>query len=935
MSGRQTGLTTAFQVTTITALICLALTIMGVNLFLEAGQFTSRVDQMRRGFIQQQKNLVKREVLQVVDLIEEERSGIAREGQRQVKQRTYEAFSVAQHFYQKYAGVKSTEEILTLIIEALRPLRFGYADSGYFFMTRLDGIELLFADRPQLEGKNLLDAQDSEGRHIIKDMIDITRRQGEGFYEYLWSKPGSLGNNHKKVSYIKYFAPLNCFIGTGVYYADIDEQIRGRLLTTISKIRFESDGYIFVNSLDGDCLVSSGKIYAGQGKLWQIFNKDPQKTRDLFRLEHHAAMTPEGDFINYSFNKPTAPDQEFPKTSFIYGLPELNWLIGAGVYLDDVEKQITDLEHELTQKRLAAIRSGIVLTLVASFVIIILFQLFSRRIKNDLHSIVEGFEQVADQGRKIDCDRIHYPELARIGDSANRVLSEKQQALDILRESETRFKDMTNLLPEAIFETDASFRMTYANRKAAELFGCSEAELTGGLTIHDLIAPQELEKLSLRTARIFSVDAGGSQEYQCVKKDGSSFPALFHSDLIRIDGKPGGLRGVIIDLSQRKQEEEELLNLRKLESIGILAGGIAHNFNNSLAAIIGSLEMARRKLDQPEKVAHYLESATKAGLRSRDLVSQILKYSRRQEQENNIIDLDQVIEETLTLVRSTLPATTELVYRPAAGLHIKADPNQIQEALLNLCNNAVQAMEEEGRLEILLDPAELRSADIPAGSETRPGAYARLRIEDNGCGIEQNLMDKIFDPFFTTKGVGEGTGMGLATVRGIVDKHGGLIKVSSAVGKGTAFDLYFPRLENIQPSAPAATTESLPHGDERILLIDDNEALVDLGRDLLTDLGYRVSTFADSRRALEHFTAQPDHFDLVISDQTMPELTGKELITAIKQLRPDIRSILITGYSSKVDEESAAQLGIDAFCMKPLNQLEFAQTVRRVLDVEG
>ncbi|MBN1957011.1 MAG: PAS domain S-box protein [Desulfuromonadales bacterium] len=511
-------------------------------------------------------------------------------------------------------------------------------------------------------------------------------------------------------------------------------------------------------------------------------------------------------------------------------------------------------------------------------------------------------------------------------------VSERKNTLELLRNSEIRFKDMTNLLPEAVYETDLNLKVTYANLKALELFGYEESDLESGLYVTSLIAPEYVDFSHLRVQRIFSGKSTESQEYQCLKKDGTVFPVLLHSDAIFNDGKPVGLRGVIIDLTQRKQDEEELLKLRKLESIGVLAGGVAHNFNNSLAAIIGSLEMAKRKIDQPDKVRHFLDTATKASFRARDLVSQILKFSRQEEKAHVPINLPHVVEETLALVSSTLPATTRLNYRTAADLFIRGDSSQIQECLLNLCNNAVQAMAEEGEIDIRLQTVSLEQVDIPSHYECRPGHYVQLSVKDTGCGMEQKTLEKIFDPFFTTKGIGEGTGMGLATVQGLVNQHGGLIKVRTKIGKGSTFELYFPLIET--PRSQQAEKEVVDPSShrERILFIDDDETLTDLGHEILTDLGYRVSVSLSGREGLEIFASKPNDFDLLITDQTMPGLTGKELIFQVKKIRPDIRTILLTGYSSKIDKEQAEQAGIDAFCMKPLSVSELSQTIESILN---
>ena len=263
---------------------------------------------------------------------------------------------------------------------------------------------------------------------------------------------------------------------------------------------------------------------------------------------------------------------------------------------------------------------------------------------------------------------------------------------------------------------------------------------------------------------------------------------------------------------------------------------------------------------------------------------------------------------------------------------INADSSQIQECLINLCNNATYAMDEEGTLTIALDRVELQKHDIPAQYESQPGHYAKLSVQDTGSGMSAETVDKIFDLFFTTKPVDQGTGVGLSTVQGIVTQHGGLIKVNSQLGKGTTFELYFPMTEQTQTAETTSNNEDMPGGTEHILYVDDDPLLANLGEQMLTIKGYAVTTMTDSTKALKLFTDKPNHFDLIITDQTMPDLSGKQLIQKVQKIRPNIPTILCTGYSSKIDEEKAVKLGASAFLMKPLDMPQLLQTVRRILD---
>ena len=387
---------------------------------------------------------------------------------------------------------------------------------------------------------------------------------------------------------------------------------------------------------------------------------------------------------------------------------------------------------------------------------------------------------------------------------------------------------------------------------------------------------------------------------------------------------------------EREERESQLRQKNKMEAVGYMAGGMAHNFNNNLSIILGNIELSQLKLQGDPQLTPLLKNAKTAVLRSRDLIKKIITYSRKGSSEKTLFQPFVIINETVELLRSTLPTTINLetVTSPdCAATFIHADASQIQEALINLCNNAIQAMDEKGDLKINLVPVELDKSAIPAQYDAEPGRYAKLSIQDNGCGMPAEMLDKIFDPFYSTKEDYEGAGMGLATVQGTVAQHGGIIKVNSVPEQGTVFNLYFPIVD---PSPDTVTPEpdnaTMPEGTEQILFVDDDESLANLGGELLTEMGYQVSTMTDSTEALKLFAANADRFDLVITDQTMPDLTGKELTQKIKKIRPDIPTILCTGFSSKIDEAKATELGINAFLMKPLDLPELSQTVRRVLD---
>jgi CheY-like chemotaxis protein len=371
-----------------------------------------------------------------------------------------------------------------------------------------------------------------------------------------------------------------------------------------------------------------------------------------------------------------------------------------------------------------------------------------------------------------------------------------------------------------------------------------------------------------------------------------------------------------------------------MEAIGTLAGGIAHDFNNILAAIIGFSEMAIDKSPEGSPVRRHMERILGAGIRGRDLVRQILAFSRQTDQEKEPLKIVPVVSEALGLLRASLPSTIDIRANLQGTLgFVLADRTQIQQIVLNLCTNAAHAMRHTGgAISITLDGFSFSSPENAPDSTMSPGLYARLSVEDTGEGMSAETMEHIFEPFFTTKIRGEGTGLGLSVVHGIVTSHGGKITVSSELGLGSTFTVYLPKLIQVQAPEAGDGDGSIPRGHERILFVDDEEEIAAMGHEMLTGLGYRVTSKTGAREALALFRLDPSRFDLVITDQTMPGVTGVELAREILAIRAGMPIIMCTGYSPLVDSETATAAGVAAFAMKPLTKKEMAVTVRRALD---
>ncbi len=395
-----------------------------------------------------------------------------------------------------------------------------------------------------------------------------------------------------------------------------------------------------------------------------------------------------------------------------------------------------------------------------------------------------------------------------------------------------------------------------------------------------------------------------------------------------------------IDITERKCAEDEKMELekrlqqaQKMESIGTLAGGIAHDFNNMLGIILGNTELAMDDVPEWNLARHNLEEVKTASLRARDVIRQLLSFSRKSIQDKKPIKISSIITESLKLLRSSIPYTIDIRQNIQTELDIiMADPTQIHQVIINLCTNAYHAMQEDGGiLWVNLMNIEIDKKTAASNPGLNPGKYVKLSVEDTGCGIDPEIRDQVFDPYFTTKEVGKGSGMGLSVVHGIIKDHGGAISVLSEPGKGAIFDLFFPSVEDDYVDASAESLEPIPRGNERILLVDDEELIVQVECQMLERLGYQVTARTSSVEALETFSSQPDDYDFVISDMTMPNMTGDRLAQKLLEIRPDIPVILCTGFSEHMDDEKAKSIGVSALVMKPVVTKELAIAIRRVL----
>jgi PAS domain S-box-containing protein len=518
-------------------------------------------------------------------------------------------------------------------------------------------------------------------------------------------------------------------------------------------------------------------------------------------------------------------------------------------------------------------------------------------------------------------------------------ITERKRAEDGMRRAQTRLLAALDAGQMGTWSHELLNDGVWMDEACLRIWGRSHKEVDEGGrdAVLSYIHPDDRPLLQAATAAALVQERGPLVEFRINKADGSQVWLSARGTVERdLQGNPVRVLGVSADITQRKAGEETQLRSQKLEALGTLAGGIAHDFNNMLLAVLGNTALVSEALSPADPLQGLLAQITNAGERAAELVKHILTFSRPQDQKRTRLQLVPVLNEALKLVRATLPARVEIRTEFASDVPlVMSDVTELHQLVINLSTNAAHAIgERPGLLELTLEGVSLAREPSSVSDGMREGRYARLTVRDDGCGMDRATLERIFDPFFTTKPVGMGTGLGLSVVHGIMRSSGGAIRVESQRGQGSCFQLYFPAVSGeFSPTRVEQTVTPRGRG-ERVLVIDDEPALVKLAEQALSGLGYQVTGFDNPVAALERFCKEPSSFDAVISDMSMPKLSGIDVLRAVRAVRPTMPLILLSGYLRPEEQAAAQALGVHELLHKPTSYHLIGSVLYRLLSVQ-
>ena len=811
---------------------------------------------------------------------------------------------------QASGGKLSLKDAQARAMSIISKLRYGPEGKDYFWINDMHPRMIMHPYRPDLDGKDLSNYADPKGKHLFLEFVKTVQDNDAGYVDYMWQWKDDPDHIVPKISYVKGFEPWGWIIGTGIYVEDVRTEIAS-ITRRMILIFFGILAIIFLLSL-----------YA----IWQTVKTERQRKEaenGLLRSEKMFRTLGEDAPFGISM---LSPDLRFeylnPKFTEIFGytkedLPDKEtWFEKA--YPDESyrEKVIDTWRGDLVEN--AGVEE-------------IKPRVFTVKCKDGQDKIIHFRAVALQDGRQL----LTYEDITEKAKMEKTLKENERKYINLYEKSkraEALYRSLLDSSADAIITYDLEGKAQFVSPAFTHIFGWTFGEIEGGripfmpesereqtmAIIHDLVEYGKAchafrTKRSTKDGRLLDVSISASR----------------YDDH---EGNPSGLLVILRDISDKKRLEAQLQHAQRMESIGTLAGGVAHDFNNLLMAVQGNASLILLNKDSDHPDYKKIKNIEKQVQRGASLTKQLLGFARGGKYEVTPTNLNEIIRaSTKMFARTKKELSINSKYQEKIWA-VEADQGQIEQVLLNLFVNAWQAMSGGGNLFVETENLVLNADDVRS-LEIKPGRYVKISVSDTGVGIDASIRERIFDPFFSTREVGKGTGLGLASSYGIIRNHGGIIDVKSEKGKGSTFDIYLPAAKSKVIDQRSEVSEDIKPGTETILLVDDEEIIIDVSPEMLTELGYEVLTAKSGEKALEQYRINKDKIDLVILDMIMPGMGGGETYDRLKQIDPEITVLLSSGYSIDGQATEILKRGCNGFIQKPFNIEILSKKIREILNV--
>ncbi len=900
-------------------------------------QFNEKVYYKRTEYIKNSKIKIQEYVERAKLYIENRIEFTEKELRKDLEDRVQSAIAASTLIHDKFKNTMPQSELQELVVEVLRGLRFNNG-RGYYFATRLDGREMLFADRPELEGKNLLNMVSADGKYVIQDMIKLIKTEGGGFYEYFWSRPGRKELAHRKISYVGYFKPFNWLIGTGEYLEDFKTTIQQDVLKHLVGVRFGQNGYLFGSTFEGDPLFTNGRITCGGANIWELTDANGVK---IIQKQLQEAKKSEGGFVKYLWNKLNS-DILSPKVTFVMGIPEWGWIIGSGFYEDDVEESISQSKILIKKE----MRDGFTKIILIAFLIsgitfVVLFN-FSRLIQKQIQIFSNFFIRSSRAKLKINDESFSIKEFKRLALDVNHMIENQLKFEKALNQCDYRYRELFENTPVGIFQTDSNGMAHHLNPKMAKIIGA--------------LSPSEAVERFQDLASTLYVDPNRRKEFIAIlKKEGRV--ENFEYEARRLDGKhiwinmtawvskqnndeTFMINGFASDITERKQTENSLLlaiehaesaNKAKSEFLA----NMSHEIRTPINGFMGMLQILKTTALEHEQL-EYVETALGSARRLTRLLNDILEISMIEAGKLNVrinpFNLRFLLGEVQNLfsdIAKGKKVRLKIFCSDRIPETMLGDDQRLLQIFFNLVGNAVK-FSQNGTINIECHPLSLSTEDK---------FRVLFSVSDQGIGMPDDKVDMLFQPFTQLENSFvrqfQGAGLGLSIVKRLVEALGGNISVASEENVGTTFYFCIPfsKTDNEIKNQPEETDQTSPaEYSLRVLLVEDDSVSAVYQKRIMEKLGHQVVTAANGKEALE--VLKEEAFDLVFMDIQMPVMDGVQAVEKIRS-RPEfsdksrIPIIALTAYAMSGDREKFLKAGMDGYLSKPIEKKDLEKILNK------